>query len=90
MEIIRKLLTTAAARFCTVNGRPVSHRTLQKYRARAPNDPGERGPNFLRDPATGYSYYREDDLLAWCRELDARLVERGAIAQSPALARDAA
>lgn len=90
MDYIRKMLTTQAARFCGEHGRSVSPRTLQKYRTRAPEDPGEHGPNFLRDPVTGYSFYREEDLLTWCRELDARLIERAAVPQSPALARDAA
>jgi hypothetical protein len=71
-----KYLTTSAAAFCSSNGRKVSARTLQKWRLRAPNDPGERGPRYWRDPVSGYVFYLEDDLRAWIAELDKRLVER--------------
>jgi hypothetical protein len=79
-----KLTTAAAAKFCTENGRRVSHRTLQKYRLKAPGDPGERGPGYMRDPVTGITYYLVDDLKLWIGELDARCcsadaVERGGL-----------
>lgn len=73
--------TAAAARFLTEHGRQTSVRTLQKYRLKAPGDPGEKGPRYFRDTATGYCLYREDDLLAWVREREARLVERAPAAK---------
>lgn len=83
-------LTSAAAKFCSENGRPTSPRTLQKYRRKAPDDPGEKGPNWFRDPVTGFAIYFEADLLAWIRERDERLVERAPITQPPQLRSQAA
>ena len=82
----RKLTTTEAARFCTENGRMLSHRTLQKWRTRGTKDPGEKGPRFFRDPVSGYAFYFETDLLAWIEELDSRLIERGHAPQPKQLA----
>ena len=73
----KKFLTAAAARYCSEHGRSISHRTLQKYRTKGPDDPGELGPKFFRDPVTQATVYFETDLLAWITELDARLIERG-------------
>ena len=81
----RKMLTTEATRYCNARGRKVSPRTLQKYRLKGQDDPGEHGPRFLRDPATGWAYYLEADLLIWCEEFDRRLVERGPTPQPPKL-----
>ena len=81
-----KLSTSEAALFCTANGRRISLRTLQKMRTRAPGDPGEKGPRFLRDPVTLHAHYLEPDLRAWIDELDRRLVERAPAPQPKQLA----
>lgn len=58
------LRTKRAAEFCTSLGKPTSERVLQKYRARQPGDPGEKGPDFLRD-AAGNCWYEQSALIAW-------------------------
>jgi hypothetical protein len=76
-----KFNTAEAARFCTENGRRISVSALRKYRIKGAQDPGERGPRFMRDPSTGKALYLERDLLAWIDDLERRLVERGSAPQ---------
>jgi hypothetical protein len=82
----RKFTTYAAAQFCTDNGRKISHRTLQKYRTKGRDDPGECGPKFYRDPITGTTLYLESDLRKWIADLENRLIERGSMPQPAHLA----
>ena len=79
-----KLRTQAAAQYLTEhgeNGRRVSGRTLQAWRRKGPADPGERGPDFYRDPQSGFCYYAKEDLDRWINERASRLVRRGSTAQ---------
>ena len=86
----RKFRTKAAAEFLASRGDRVSYRTLQGYRTRAPEDPGEHGPRWFRDTATAECWYFEVDLLEWIAQRNARLIERAPAAQPACLARDAA
>jgi len=71
----RKLTTKTAAEFCTARGRPITAKSLQNYRIKGPEDPGEHGPKFYRDPVSGWVYYDEVELAAWVDGFKERLVE---------------
>jgi hypothetical protein len=60
--------TKDAAQYCTSLGRPVSPATLRKLRLKGPDDPGNRGPAFLRDPNSDHCLYSDDVLRTWVDE----------------------
>jgi hypothetical protein len=82
----RKFRTGAAAKFLAEIGEKYSPRTLQGYRLKGPDDPGEPGPKWYRDPITEECFYFSDDLLAWIDERNSRLVERSHVPQRKQLA----
>ena len=82
----RRFRTKEAAAFLTALGDRISHRTLQGYRTRGPDDPGEAGPKWFRDPVTGDCVYFEEDLVTWKSARDSRLIERGTAPQPAQLA----
>jgi hypothetical protein len=65
--------TSAAARYCTLRGRPTSAATLRKLRLKGPEDPGNHGPPFLRDPDSTHCLYEGNGLNCWVDEWVASL-----------------
>lgn len=53
------LRTKAAAAYLSANGVQMSHRTLEKLRARGDEDPRDRGPDFYRDESSTCWYTRD-------------------------------
>jgi len=49
--------TKKAAQYLRDRGLRISVSKLQKLRCRGSEDPRDRGPDFTRDPDTGYCYY---------------------------------
>lgn len=65
MESTTVLLTTREAIiWCKSRGRTVSVRTLERYRCRGDEDPGEKGPDFIRDER-GICLYPVQALEGW-------------------------
>jgi hypothetical protein len=67
------LKTAAAAKHVTSLGRPVSAHTLRKLRQRGTDDPGEPGPEWVRDPLNGYCLYSTEGLTRWVDAWRSRL-----------------
>jgi hypothetical protein len=65
--------TTPAAQYLSDRGLPTSVSKLQKLRCRGTEDPRDRGPDFTRDPDTGYCDYTTEFLDAY---LERRLGDR--------------
>jgi hypothetical protein len=79
MSIKRK--TADAARYLTEQrGHTTSKSTLEKVRARGPDDPRDHGPDFYRD-AHGVCWYDEDALDRYAAQQLAALKFRGAAPQ---------
>jgi hypothetical protein len=65
VESTAVLLTTREASiYCKSRGRAVSMGSLRRYRARGPDDPGEKGPDFVRDEL-GLCRYPVQALEGW-------------------------
>jgi hypothetical protein len=70
---VRYLRTAAAAQHCRDLGRPTSPHTLRKLRQKGPDDPGDQGPPWVRDPATEHCMYPVEGLDAWVHQWEKRL-----------------
>jgi len=67
--------TSAAAKYCSNLGRPASFSLLTKIRTKGQADPGDHGPEWLRDPITGRIWYRQTDLDTWVNAWKQRLAK---------------
>jgi hypothetical protein len=66
------LTTKEAVAYVKSRGRPtVSLGSLRRYRLRAPDDPGEKGPDFVRDDR-GNVFYPVQALEGWVAMWKAR------------------
>jgi hypothetical protein len=65
------LTTREASVYCKSRGRTVSVGSLRRYRLRAPDDPGEKGPDFVRDDQ-GLCRYPVQSLEGWIAAWRAR------------------
>lgn len=69
------LTTREASVYCKSRGRTVSVGSLRRYRLRAPDDPGEKGPDFVRDDQ-GLCLYPCQSLESWIAAWRAKLRPR--------------